>query len=128
MKLDGEPPTLKSVVVLKTWPSGAEGGEPPAGGGIVTTSGTMAPVLPLYKVAKPVPLSETHQGLVAEDDNPHGLTRLGSVIAATPGISETRLFCRYTVLDKAGSEETPRSPGKARNVFAWLHPSTLFSA
>ena len=36
------------------------------------------------------PWLETQKGLVALKDTPHGLTRLGSVSWARPGMSETR--------------------------------------
>src|ERR1041384_266946 len=79
----------KSALPLKTVPVGAEGGVPPGGTGMVTTNGTIAPA-PLYSVATPVPLSATHHGLVALRASPQGLTRWGSVVAASPGTSETR--------------------------------------
>ena len=40
-----------------------------------------------------VPSSDTQNGLVAVNDMPHGFFRFGSVTAASPGISETRLIC-----------------------------------
>jgi len=40
-----------------------------------------------------VPLSETQKGLVEEKAIPHGLTRSGSVVLATPGISDTKFVC-----------------------------------
>src|SRR3954453_1819121 len=89
----------KSVVLpLKTCPVGVETvpvGEP-AGGGMVTTIETfcgLAGSEVLYRVALPVPLSDTHQGLVALCDTPHAFCRSGSVTAASPGTSETRLVC-----------------------------------
>src|SRR6266536_1785800 len=82
----------KSEPPLKTIPVGADGGTPPTGGGTVTTSASFWPA-PLYSVETPVPLSATHQGLVALRARPHGLTRFGSVTGASPGISETRLVC-----------------------------------
>src|SRR5271166_5445957 len=87
---------------LKTWPSGAAVPVDPMGGGMVTTSERGVPVL-LYNVASPVPLSETQNGLVGEKDTPHGLTRLGSVHAARPGMSETR-FCWLKLLKVLGAE------------------------
>jgi hypothetical protein len=60
-----------------------------------TTSGTIIGTLrrtpPVYSVDLSVPLSATQSGLVGLADNPHGLTRLGSVMRATPSMSETRL-------------------------------------
>src|SRR6266567_1946834 len=96
------PETAKSLVPLKTLPVGAEivpGGLPP-GGGMVTTSciggeptWTAVPS-PLYTVDTPVPLSETHQGLVGLCDRPQELTRFGSWNLAILGRSETRFVCR----------------------------------
>src|SRR5689334_18181759 len=78
---------LKSVVPLNTVPVG----EP---GGMVTVSATFVRGVvtsPEYKVALPLTLSETQNGLVGLNVMPHGLTRSGSVMLATPGRSETRL-------------------------------------
>ena len=67
-------------------------GAPP---GMLTTSGTITGTLrrmaPEYSVETSVPLSETHTGVAGPADRPHGLTRLGSVMRATPGMSDTRL-------------------------------------
>src|SRR3954468_2482615 len=76
---------------LNTWPVGAPIGT-------VNTSGTMLngapPVAPAYRVAVPVPLLATHSGVVGPAARPHGLTRLGSVSCARPGMSLTRLVWR----------------------------------
>ena len=84
--------TTKSLVELNTVPVGA-----PCG--MLTTSGTIAGMLPstppLYRVETSAPLSATHSGEVGLADCPHGLTRLGSVIRATPGMSEMRFVCWY---------------------------------
>ena len=85
--------TSKSELPLKTAPVGAAGLLPPEGGGMVTTKGTIWPV-PLYSVETPVPLSATHHGLVELRARPQGFTRLGSVVAASFGISETRSVWR----------------------------------
>src|SRR3989442_2573798 len=89
------PPSLttKSLVGLKALPVGAPPGPPP-GRGMVTTGGTPMP-LPLYRVARPVPLSDTSQGPVGLWDRPHALTGLESWNLATPGRSETRFRCTY---------------------------------
>src|SRR5437660_145359 len=89
------PVTTKSLVPLKTLPVGAEvvPAGLPFGGGIVTTSGIGVPS-PLYSVDTPVPLSETHQGLVGLCDRPQGFFRFESVKRAKPGMSETRFVCR----------------------------------
>src|SRR5689334_10235130 len=86
--------SLKSLVKLKTVPVGADGGGPFIGGGIVTTSGMIAPVLS-YRVERPVPLSDTHQGEPELRDSPHALTRLGSTVAVdeTELESVTRSVC-----------------------------------
>src|SRR5258708_23445861 len=67
--------TTKSLVPLKTLPVGAEV-VLPAGGGMVTTSGepTVNGVpSPLYSVDTPLPLSETHQGVVVPCDSTQSL-------------------------------------------------------
>src|ERR1700687_3483201 len=86
-----EPPKSPELP-LNTCPVGAEGGTPRVGGGTVTTNGIMLPA-PLYSVATPVWLSDTQNGEVGANDTPHGLTKFGSVVTATPGISDTRLVC-----------------------------------
>src|SRR5712691_207337 len=86
--------TTKPLVPLKTLPVGAAvvPAGLPLGGGIVTTSGTAVPS-PLYKVATPAPLSDTHQKVVGPCDRPQGLSRFASVKVARPGMSETRFVC-----------------------------------
>src|SRR5450755_1396628 len=64
---------LKDAVPLNTCP--VTGSEPV---GIATTSPCLTPS-ELYSVAWPEPLSETQNGLVAENEMPQGLTRSGSV-------------------------------------------------
>src|SRR5664279_4413 len=82
-------------VVLITVPVGVP---PPVGpvaaaGGMVTTSGvavgTGTPV-PSYRVDRPVPLSDTHNGRPTAVEMPHGFRRLRSRCAAIPGMFETR--------------------------------------
>src|SRR5207247_7282318 len=75
----------KPLVGLNTMPVGAPGTD--------TTSPSFAPVLPLYNVDFPVPLSATHHGLVALATRPQALTRSGSVRSAETAPSETRLCC-----------------------------------
>src|SRR5438093_1623853 len=65
---------MKPVVPLNTTPVGAPGTD--------TTRATFAPVLPLYNVDFPVPLSATHHGLVALAARPQAFTRSGSVKSA----------------------------------------------
>src|SRR5207244_2966573 len=48
---------------------------------------------PLYSVLVPVPLLATHMGPPGPIARPQGLIRLGSVVIARPGTSETRLVC-----------------------------------
>ena len=82
--------TTKSLVGLNTVPVGA----PP---GMFTVSATICGMLPLtpppYSVETLEPLSATHSGDVGLADCPQGLTRFGSVIRATPGMSEIRFVC-----------------------------------
>src|SRR5262249_33519975 len=67
-------------------PSGSAGGAP----GIFTTSACGVPAV-LYRVDRPVPLSETQKGLALLSEMPQGLTRLASRFLATPGRSDTRV-------------------------------------
>src|SRR5574342_1048123 len=55
----------KSAVPLATTPVGPDGGFPPGGTGMVTIVARFLLPTPLYKVARPVPLSEIHQVLPA---------------------------------------------------------------
>src|SRR5690242_1195665 len=71
----------KSGVPLKTAPVGVPA-EPAFAPGIVTTSESGAPVLPLYSVDFPVPLSAAHQGLPELRASPQGFTRLVSWVNA----------------------------------------------
>src|SRR5262245_62019456 len=64
--------TTKSVVLLKTLPVAAPP-SPPPGAGMVTTGGSPMPLL-LYRVERPVPLSDTCQGPVGLCDSPQALT------------------------------------------------------
>src|SRR6266566_3205031 len=87
--------TLKPPLPLKITPVGAAvvPAGLPAGGGMVTVSGTFTP-WPVYSVDTPVPLSETHQGVAGPCTNPQGFTRFPSVNCAAPTRSETRFVCR----------------------------------
>ena len=77
-------------------------GVPPVGStgvGMFTTSGlivTGALFAPgtRYSVDRPALLSEIQNGLPVLSEMPHALTRFGSVTAAAPGRSDTRLVCR----------------------------------
>ena len=86
--------TLKSVLGLKTWPVGSPLGMPTTRD--AGSSGLPA-IAPLYRVVLSVPLSETQIGVVGPAAMPHGFTRLGSVLRATPGISDSRFVCRYSL-------------------------------
>ncbi len=92
-----------SLVVLRTTPVGPVWPAGPfclVGGtvGIVTVEGNFVTVLPsgliMYIVATPVPWSETHTGGFSPGFcgkfMSQGLTRLGSVIWAILGMSDTR--------------------------------------
>ena len=70
----------------------------PVGTGIVTrTVGTLVAVVEPgadeYSVDDDVPLFDTHSGVVAPRERPHGLTRSSSCSEALPAWSETRLTC-----------------------------------
>src|SRR4029453_1532574 len=80
--------TWKLVVPLNTWPVG----EPLA---TVTSSAILAnggpPPPPRERLEVPGTLFATQTGLVGDSASPHGLTSSGSLIAATPGRSDTAL-------------------------------------
>src|SRR3954464_941341 len=96
-------------VGLNTVPVGA----PP---GMLTTSGAVTGMLPRtppeYSVDTSVPLSATHNGVAGPADSPHGVTRVGSVMRATPGMSDTRLRCVNAPVP--GCPVAPASPAPAR--------------
>src|ERR1019366_8362495 len=83
----------KFLASLKTWPVGAPVGMP-------TTRGTgrraVPSIAPRYSVVTSLPLSETQIGVAGPAAMPHGLTRLGSVLQATPGMSDSRFVWRYS--------------------------------
>src|SRR5437016_14562583 len=66
-------PTRNSGVALKTVPVGADV-PVPSGVGMVTTRACGTPAA-LYKVDKPVPLSDIHQGLTLPRESPQAFTR-----------------------------------------------------
>ena len=81
------------MVPLNTVPVGVPVKGPP-GGSVGAGMATVRPIFcpaPLYSVDTLAPLSATQIGLVALDDSPHGFTRSESVIAAMPGMFDTRL-------------------------------------
>jgi hypothetical protein len=56
-----------------------------------------------------VTLSEIQKGLVAEKATPQGSTRLGSVTAARPGMSETRsIWAKLLARSEAGETDQAR--------------------
>src|SRR6478672_4836690 len=79
--------------VLNACPVGVPTAAAPAdgGAGMVTTSGRALPA-PSYSVVTPAALSDTQIGLPGPTEVPQGLRRFGSVCAASPGMSETRLL------------------------------------
>src|SRR5262245_10434564 len=81
--------TTKSAVPLKTCPVG----DPP---GIVTLNGALIGLpltSPVYTSLTPVPWDDA-QNASGPTTRPQALTRVGSVIGATPGWSETRSVAR----------------------------------
>ena len=78
-------------VELKTWPVGPIGGAAPPEGMLTTSVCTIwfAGFKALYSVLLPDNWSETQKGVMAPNDIPHGVLRLGSV-ARAPGMSDTR--------------------------------------
>src|SRR2546422_8733288 len=88
--------TTKSGVPLKTTPVGVPEPVPPPGGGIMTTSGDgggKGLPLPSESGDTPALLSEIQKGPVGGNAMPQGLIKLGAMVAATPGNSETRFSC-----------------------------------
>src|SRR5947209_1817093 len=79
----------KPVVALVATPVGADIPEPP-GAGMVTAGCTALPVTSKLS-AVPLPFSAIHSPLLVPSVMPQAFTRLGSVRAARPGMSETRL-------------------------------------
>ena len=79
---------LNPGVELNTMPVGAPWG-------IATLSppiaGTLPRTPPVYRLDTSAPLLLIHSGVVGPAAMPHGFTRFGSVIRATPSISEIRL-------------------------------------
>jgi len=85
-------PTLKpDPDALATCPVGPE---TPAGGMLTVNRGPETPVLPVTEKSGLVcvPWSEIQTGLPFANETPQGFTRLESVIVASPGMFETRLF------------------------------------
>src|SRR4029450_7070438 len=89
-----------AVFPLLTCPVGPCG--PPAVVGIATNplgamSTRVPPVLPVtpYSLQLLDPWLEIQNGLVALRDMPHGFTSKGSVIVASPGMSEARFVWTY---------------------------------
>src|SRR5262249_11979400 len=123
-KLAGLPLESRKEVELglKTDPVGADG--------IETTSETMLP-LPLYKVATSAPSSDSQNGLAGANAIPHGFTKCGSITAATPGRSESRLVWRYPMVSpivcasvKRGKFSVSALPGAVCKILARVR-STL---
>src|SRR5204862_1966274 len=79
--------TLNAIVKLNTFPVGVAGPLCPLGTGIVTTRLCGMP-LASYRVERPVPLSETHQGDPEERDSPHAFTKLGSRLGTLATLAE----------------------------------------
>src|SRR6266511_6356695 len=80
-----EPELVPSLTTNPEPPLNTNPVGPPA---TLTTSGTALPD-PSYSVETSVSLSATHHGVVGPATSPHALTRWASVLAASPGWSET---------------------------------------
>src|SRR5215471_1427278 len=87
-----------AVLVLLTWPVGPWGPVAvvgiamfPVGGLTAVTLVTFVRSVTAKRVAVLVPWFEVQKGLVVLCEAPQGLTSSGSVIVASPGMSETRL-------------------------------------
>src|SRR3954468_22612697 len=90
-------PTLKEPTLLfETWPVGPCGPVAVIGmatkplGGLMLTLLTLVAPETLYSVVLLVPWSETQNGLPARSEMPQGFTSCGSVMVASPGMSEAR--------------------------------------
>src|SRR6478609_8985675 len=83
--------TAKSVVLLNTCPVGAPPGMATLNGWLIGLPLTS----PVYTSLRSVPLAATQKAPPAEfSEMPQALTRVGSVIGATPGRSEIRSVAR----------------------------------
>jgi hypothetical protein len=98
--------TGNAAVGLKTTPAGAS--VPlPSGVRIFTTRDCGTP-LALYKVERPLPLSETHQGLTLARASPQALTRLESgLMGVVDGEAEVTLAVRSVYDDTAAQWQNP---------------------
>src|ERR1700722_11763894 len=90
--LTSKPSLMPAIAsALATCPVGPEAPM----GGILTVNGVaVTPVLPVTpgRMDVCVPWSEIQMGLPFANETPHGFTRLVSVVAASPGMFEIRLF------------------------------------
>src|SRR6516165_4546625 len=85
----GMPFTRNDAVSLKTWPVGPCG--PMVGVKAIVPGTWLTPAaVTAYCVLTFAAWSEIEKGPVALSEIPHGFLRLGSVIWARPGTSETR--------------------------------------
>src|SRR5262245_17878345 len=118
-KRAGLPLSMNPLDVLNTVPVGVPDDPVGSGGdGMPTTSklidtGVLFAPGTVYSVDTLAPLSEIQKGLVELSEMPQGLTRWGSVTAATPGKSETRFVCKTFPDSRQRSSRASRQ-GRAR--------------
>src|SRR6516162_3531904 len=91
----GVPFTRKDEVSLKTWPVGPCGPSAVVGMAIVLGTWLTPAAVTVYWVLTFAAWSEIEKGLLALSEIPQGFLRLGSVIWARPGTSETRFVWTY---------------------------------
>ncbi len=100
----GVPRTRKSCATgLDTMPVGAEGKALPEGAGIPTTEGISGLPDGSKTLAEPRLLSAIKKDCPGWNAKPQGLSRNGSVCAAVPAESDTRLVCRNPPVDDIGA-------------------------
>jgi len=81
-KMNVSPMNAIAAKSLNTCPVGAEGGMPPFGGGIVTSSRTFP--VSSYTCEVPLPFDETQAGPAGLNARPQAFSKCGSVVLAMP--------------------------------------------
>src|SRR5436190_10128955 len=78
-KMNRSPMNALEAARLNTCPVGAEGGMPPAAGGIVTSSASLVmSLLSSYTCDVPLPFDDTHAAPFGLNARPHAFNRCGS--------------------------------------------------
>src|SRR6266568_3735587 len=110
------PRTRKSCAMgLNTMPVGVDGTALPEGAGMPTSEGTSELPEGSNTLALPRLLSAIKKDCPGWNATPQGLSRSGSVCAAVPAVSETRLVCWNPLVDDTGAGVLVPPP-QARNA------------